>query len=59
MEKMKYDVEVHDHCMRQKSDLHTQFCRTTLFKNSTANVGIKLYNKLPNTIKRLDKDTGI
>jgi hypothetical protein len=52
---MKYNGEVHDHCTRQKSDLHTQFCRTTLFKNSSANVGIKLHNKLPNTIKRLDK----
>jgi hypothetical protein len=55
MEKMKYNAEVHDHCTCQKSDLHTQFCRTTLFKKSSANVGIKLYNKLPNTIKRLNK----
>ena len=54
-EKIKYNGEVHDHCTHQKSDLHTQFCRTTLFKNSSANVGIKLYNKLRNTIKRLDK----
>jgi len=54
MEKMKYN-EVHDHCTCQKSDLHIQFCRTTLFKNSRANVGVKLYNKLPNTIKRLEK----
>jgi len=55
MEKMKYNEEVHDHCTRQISDLHTQFCRTTLFKNSSANVGIKLYNKSSNTINRLDK----
>ena len=55
MEKMKYSEEVHDHCTRQKSDLHTQFCRITLLKNSSANVVIKLYNKLPNTINRLDK----
>jgi len=55
MEKMKYNEEVHDHCTRQKSDLHTQFCRTTLLKNSSANVGIKLYNKLPNTVKILGK----
>jgi len=53
-EKVKYN-EVHDHCTCQKSDLHIQFCRTTLFKNSSANVVIKLYNKLPNTIKRLQK----
>jgi len=55
MEKMKYNEEVHDHCTCQKSDLYIQFCRTTLFKNSNANVGIKLYNKLPNRIKRLEK----
>ena len=55
MEKMKYNKEVHDHCTCQKSDLHTQFCRTTLFKSSSENVGIKMYNKLPNTIKRLEK----
>jgi hypothetical protein len=39
----------------QKKDLHVQFCRTTVFKNSSVNVGIKLYNKLPNTIKELEK----
>jgi hypothetical protein len=47
--------KVHDHCTCQKSDLHIQFCRTTLFKNSNANVGIKLHNKLLNTIKKLEK----
>jgi hypothetical protein len=55
MERMKYNEEVHDHCTCQKSDLHILFCRTTFLKNSSANVGIKLYNKLPNTIKRLEK----
>jgi hypothetical protein len=55
MEKMKYNGEIHDHCTRQKLDLHTKFFRTTLLKNIGANVGTKLYNKLPNTIKRLDK----
>ena len=52
---MKYNGEVHDHCTCQKSDLHIQFCRTALFKNSSGNVGIKLYNKLPNKIKRSEK----
>jgi thermostable 8-oxoguanine DNA glycosylase len=55
MEKMKYTREIHDYCTCQKSDLHTQFCRTTLLKNNSANMGLKLYNKLSNTIKRLDK----
>ena len=55
MEKIKYNREIHDHRTRQKSDLRTQFCRTTIFKNSSANMGIKLYNKLPYAIKKLDK----
>ena len=53
MEEMKYNEEVHEHCTCQKSNLHNQFCRTTPFKNGSAKVGIKLYNKLPNTIKRI------
>jgi hypothetical protein len=33
LEKMKFNEEVHDHCTRQKSDLHTQYCVTTLLKS--------------------------
>jgi hypothetical protein len=55
MEKMKNNEEIHDHCTCQKSDLHIQFCRATLFKNSSANGRIILYNKLLYTIKRLEK----
>jgi hypothetical protein len=40
LDKMKYNREVHDHCTCQKLNLHTQFCKTTLFKNSSVNVGI-------------------
>jgi hypothetical protein len=47
--------EIHDNYTHQKSDFHTQFCRTTLYKNSCENVGIKLFNKLPNTIKRTER----
>jgi hypothetical protein len=53
--KMKFNEEVHDLCTHQNSDLHTQFCRTTLSENSSTNMGIKLFNKLPNTIKSLEK----
>jgi hypothetical protein len=47
-EKMIGNVDVHVHFTHQKSDFHVQYCRTTLFKNSSINMGIKLYNKLPN-----------
>jgi hypothetical protein len=52
IEKMKLNDEIHEHCTCYKSDLHVQFCRTTLFKNNVANMGIKLYNKLPNKVKK-------
>jgi hypothetical protein len=54
-EQVKQNEEIHDHYTRQKSDFHTQFCRTTLYKNSCENAGIKLFNKLPNTIKRVER----
>jgi len=54
-EQMKQNEEIHDHSTRHKSDFHTQYCSTTLFKNSYENVGIKLFNKLPNTIKKVGK----
>ena len=52
---MKYNGVLHDHCTCQKSDFNIQFCRTAIFKKNSGNVGIKLYNKLPNTIKRSEK----
>jgi hypothetical protein len=52
---MKYNGEIHDHKKKKKLDLHTHFCRTTLFKNSGTNMGIKLYNKVPYKIKQIDK----
>jgi hypothetical protein len=55
LEKMIGNGDVHAHFTRQKSDVHVQYCRTTLFKNSSVNMGIKLYNKLPNEIKKLEK----
>jgi hypothetical protein len=55
IENMKWNQEIHGHCTCHKSDLHVKFCRTTLFKNNFANVGIKLYNKLPNKVQELEK----
>jgi hypothetical protein len=42
VDKMKQNEEIHDLCACHKSDLHVQFSRTTLLKNSVANLGIKL-----------------
>ena len=54
-EQVKQNEETHDHYTCQKADFHTQFCRTTLYRSSCENAGIKLFNKLPNTIKRIER----
>ena len=54
-EKMKLNEETHGYCTRHKPDVHLQFCRTTLFRNSFANISTKLYNKLKNKLKKLEK----
>ena len=54
-EQTSQNEEIHDHNTQQKSDFHTQYCRTTLCKNNYGNVDIKLFNKLPNSIKKLNK----
>jgi hypothetical protein len=55
IENMELNEEIHDHGTCHKLDLHVQFCRTTVFKDNVVNVGIKLYNKLPNKITKLEK----
>jgi len=32
-----------------------QFCKTVLFKKSVVNMGFKLHNNVPDSIKKLDK----
>ena len=49
----KHEDEDEDYS-RQKLDLHQQFCRTNVAKNSGINIGIKLYNKLLPVIKNLE-----
>jgi hypothetical protein len=44
---------VHNH--NQKLNLHIQFCRTNVFKNGVMNMGIRLYNKIPNKIREVRK----
>jgi hypothetical protein len=39
---------VHNHNTRQKLNLHVQFCRTNVEKNGVMNMGIRLYNRIPN-----------
>jgi len=51
----KQNKEILNYNTRQKSDFHTQYCRTNLYKSNYKNAGIKWFNKLPNTVKRIKK----
>jgi hypothetical protein len=55
IEKFHKNAEIHSHNTCQKLNLHVQFCRTDVFKNGVVNAGIKLYNRLPNQIGKLEK----
>ena len=49
-EKLLCNSDLHDYNTRHSTDLHTRTCRTNIAKNNGINLGIKLYNKLPNFI---------
>jgi len=40
--------------MRRKCDFRVLSCNTALFKRSVINMGIRLYNKIPNKIQQLE-----
>jgi len=49
----KYNYHVNKYDTRSSHDLHVSGCTTSLYQNSVLNMGVKLYNKLPEKIKRL------
>jgi hypothetical protein len=51
---LEQNVQFHNYNTRRKLDLHVQFCNTDLFEKSVVNMGIRLYNKVPDHIKDLE-----
>ena len=49
---LKQNLAIHGYETRHRSDFQTQFCKIDIFKKSVINLGTKLYNKLPNYIKK-------
>jgi len=39
---------------RRKCDFHIPSCNATLFKRNVINMGIRLYNRMPTRMKRLE-----
>jgi hypothetical protein len=52
--KLEYNLDLHEHDTHHKTDLHPLTCRTNLAKNNGLNMGIALYNKLHQNLKKLD-----
>jgi len=47
---------IRTHNTRGKMDIHIQLCSTDLFKRSVINIGTKLHNKLPGSMKGIDSN---
>jgi hypothetical protein len=52
--KLEFNSDVHDYNTRHKIDLHPLICRTNLTKNNGLYMGITLYNKLQEQLKKLE-----
>jgi hypothetical protein len=47
--------QIHDHKTRRNMNLYIKPCNTSLYKKSVVNMGIRLYNKVPYNIKKVDE----
>jgi hypothetical protein len=52
---LEQNVWFHNYNTRRKLDLHVLFCKMDLFR-SAVNMGIRLYNKVPDHIKELEEN---
>lgn len=52
--KLECNLDLHDYNTCHRMDLHPLTCRTNIAKNNGINMGIKLYNRLPQSIKKLE-----
>ena len=46
--------QIHDHDTRRNKDLYIKLCNTNLYKKSVINTAIRIYNKVPNNIKKIE-----
>ena len=51
---LKQNVSIQGHNTRSKLNFHVEFCNTVLFHKSEVDMGIKLYNKVPESNKNLN-----
>jgi hypothetical protein len=57
MVNLKTNSQVHDYNTRGKNNYHILGCNTSQYQKSVINMGIKLYNSMPNSITSLNCPT--
>jgi hypothetical protein len=50
------NCHIHNYNTRSKCDIHVQSCNTTQYPKSVINMGIRLFNNLPDKIKMVDNN---
>jgi hypothetical protein len=53
---LEQNAQIHKYDTWRRLDLYIHFCKTDLFRTSVINRGIRLHNKVPYYIKKLEKD---
>ena len=51
---LKQNLSTHGHNMRSKLNFHVEFWNTVLYQKSVINMGINIYNIVPDSTKKLD-----
>lgn len=49
---LKQDLSIHGHNKKSQLNFQVEFCITALFYKSVVNMGIKLCNRVPESIKK-------
>jgi len=50
------NVQIHDHNTRTNMNLYIKTCNINLYIKSVINMGIRLHNKVPNNIRKLEEN---
>jgi hypothetical protein len=59
VEKLAWISKIRNHDTCQISNLYFQFCGTSVLKRGVINTEIKLFNDLPNQVRKFEKNMAI
>jgi hypothetical protein len=56
-EQFKFNSEIHNINTRYNNNLHYPVCNLTVYQKGTYDLGMKVFNNLPSSIKNLTNET--